>query len=251
MKDRGRDRLRLALAAAAASAVLLTGPALAAGTAGPDPAKDAAERALDVYRGFVPWEDFGFASQEELRDAVVAEGVPVFRLDPSALDGRLHRLGDAIRDVRLVEFVIASGDRAVTRLTLRRTEDGYERVGFGGDGEHLRRGLSLLPAPEGAGLVLLGPAEFLYWSGEEAEYLVNINGFALLQASNPSGCTPPRRRCQGCGSTPAASSVCPTSPDSLPRPPGPWQPPAPSSSDGWSTASGRSPVDRPQVGRGP
>ncbi len=179
MKDRGRDRLRLALAAAAASAVLLTGPALAAGTAGSDPAKDAAERALDVYRGFVPWEDFGFASQEELRDAVVAEGVPVFRLDPSALDGRLHRLGDAIRDVRLVEFVIAGGHRAVTRLTLRRTEDGYERVGFGGDGEHLRRGLSLLPAPEGARLVLLGPVEFLYWSGEEAEYLVNINGFAL------------------------------------------------------------------------
>lgn len=65
------------------------------------------------------------------------------------------------------------------RVTLRETEDGYDRVGFGGSGEQLRLGLALLPAPSEAKLIRLGAAEFLYGVSGEAEYLVNIQGFAV------------------------------------------------------------------------
>jgi hypothetical protein len=161
-----------------AAALLLVWP-WTAGANGANPMRQAAERALTAYKGHVPWADFGFASREELLQAQVAEWVQVYRLDPDRVSRDLPSLAPVIRDLGMVEFVVESSGRAVTRVTLRETEDGYDRVGFGGSGEQLRLGLALLPAPSEAKLIRLGAAEFLYGVSGEAEYLVNIQGFAV------------------------------------------------------------------------
>lgn len=143
-------------------------------------AVEAAERALDTYKGFVPWDQFGFASEQELRQARVGEGIPIYRLDFSTAAKDLETLGDAIRDVKMLEFVVSSDGRPITRLTLRQLETGeYRRYEFGGQGEYLQRGLSALPSQAGVKLVRLGAMEFLYLNHQGTEYVVPIGPIPL------------------------------------------------------------------------
>lgn len=140
----------------------------------------AAEQALETYKGFIPWEQMGFSSHQELLDATVEEGIPVYSLDLKAVARDTDTLADKIRDTKMVEFLVASNGRPISRLTVRQVDSGeYKRVAFGLPGDNLWLGLSALPTQSGAKLVRLGPAEFLYLDHEGTEYLVSINPYPL------------------------------------------------------------------------
>lgn len=145
----------------------------------PDPASKAADHALDSYKRHLPWEQFGFATQEEWLKARPEESVPVFWLDITMVAEGTSTIANALTDGHQVEFLVTSENRPVSRLTLRQVGDSYEREGFGGSGEGLLRGLDALPARTGARLIHFGPAEFLYLSHGRQEFMVYISKHPL------------------------------------------------------------------------
>jgi len=117
----------------------------------------------------------GFAGEEEWLNAKIEESLPVYRLSINKTAEGLDTIASGLTDLKLVEFVVSTGNRPSTRWTLRQARDSYERAGFGGSGEDLRKGLATLPTRTGAKLVRLGQAEFLYLGHGKQKLMVYIN----------------------------------------------------------------------------
>lgn len=148
----------------------------AAGPPGDAKARELAEQALKGYKNVIRATDFGFKSHQELEESTITDFVRIYRLDASVIAQGPNTIREAMYDTGLIDFVVASSGRPITRLTMKQSGDTLSRVGFGGDGAGLAWALNFIPDQlrSSVRMVRLGPAEFLYAADSDNEFLVYL-----------------------------------------------------------------------------
>jgi hypothetical protein len=169
--------IALAPLAVLALLILLSPMAFAA----PGQYQKAAEEALQHYKGFVDPERFNFTNRAELEGATLGEAVPIYVFSVVELAEGVTALENAMGDAGEVEYIVYSGGRAVTRLTMVRDGEQLVAKRFGGLGSALAEALLQLPeeARSDARMVYLNALPFVYGKVNANEFLINLQEYAI------------------------------------------------------------------------
>ena len=139
--------------------------------------KDEVDQILDSYKERLNPSDYNFTNEDEFNKAGLGIAIPIYSMNINKVAKNTKNLASKLIDLGLVEYGIEVNGEMLTRMTLKKNGDSYERFGFGGDGEALAKGLMTFPKEEQTNvkLVKFGPAEFLSAEIDNQHWLVYIS----------------------------------------------------------------------------